>query len=141
MTRIFIDFDGTITRRDVGDALFEKFGGAAAALAVNDYRQGSIAAVECFRRECDACGAVEKSSIGAFLDAEQIDDTFEPFVRYCREAGFDCTILSDGMDYYIGRILERYGLGDVRFYANSLELVPAGSLVRLQPTFPHTDEV
>ena len=51
MTYVFIDFDGTITHNDVGDALFERFGGSRSLEAVSDYREGKLSAVECFRKE------------------------------------------------------------------------------------------
>lgn len=143
MLRMFIDFDGTITRQDVGDALFERFGGSRSVAAVEEYREGKLSAADCFREECDACGSVEKAVMDAFLDAQEIDPTFEEFVRFSESRGFPVAILSDGMDYYIRRILERNGLGRVTFYANSLQLVPSGAPahVRLAPAFPYRDEV
>jgi 2,3-diketo-5-methylthio-1-phosphopentane phosphatase len=141
MTRLFVDFDGTITRNDVGDALFAAFGGAAATEAVDAYLAGTISAAECFRRECAACGTPALERIEAFLDAQEIDETFIPFLGWCRAEGIPCTILSDGMEYYIRRILTRCGAPDAALFANTLELVPDGSGVRLAPSFPHADEV
>jgi len=46
-----------------------------------------------------------------FLDAQEIDPTFADFQRFCAGRGFPLAILSDGMDYYIRRILERHALG------------------------------
>src|SRR5882762_7257805 len=122
MIRIFTDFDGTITRRDVGDAFFQNFGGAQAASAVEEYIAGSISAVECFRRECDACGEVNREALGKFVDAEEIDRTFIDFVSFCRAEGFFLAVVSDGMDYYIERILKRFGVGDILVHANTLDL-------------------
>ncbi len=142
MIRIFSDFDGTITLQDVGDAMFERFGGERCRRIVQDYRDGIISAVECFRRECEACGAVDLNELNRFLDDQEIDTTFIDFVRDYRSAGLDCTIVSDGMDYYIRRILERAGVGDVPYFANVLQLEPADSngRVRLRPEFPYRDE-
>lgn len=142
MIRIFIDFDGTITSRDVGDALFERFGGSASVTAVQEYREGKISAVECFRRECEACGNVPRKALDEFLDGQEIDQTFIDFVAFCRVRSLGCTIVSDGMDHYIGHILAGNGLHDIEFHSNSLELVPAGDggSVRFQPHFPNQDE-
>ncbi len=142
MIRIFVDFDGTITLRDVGDALFETFGGGAATDAVREYLGGKISAVECFRRESAACSSVNPRSLEAFLDDQEIDPSFIPFVHFCRESGIFCMIVSDGMDYYIRRTLEKHGL-DVPFYSNHLDLEQADSPpeVRFVPAFPYTDEV
>ncbi len=142
MLNIYIDFDGTITRRDVGDAMFEQFGGAQCAGFIEEYRQERISAVECFRRESAACGRLRQGDLDAFLDACEIDPTFPSFVALCRSAGYEVTILSDGMDYYIGRILQRHGLGGVRFRSNHLRLIPSGDgTVSMLPEFPFTDEV
>jgi 2,3-diketo-5-methylthio-1-phosphopentane phosphatase len=143
MLRLFIDFDGTITRQDVGDALFERFGGERSVGAVERYREGLLSAADCFREECDACGLVNKAEMDAFLDNQEIDGTFADLVRFGAERGFPLTILSDGMDYYIRRILERHDLGGVASFANILHLVPEGTpgVVRFSPAFPYRDEV
>lgn len=143
LIRIFTDFDGTITVRDVGDAMFETFGGAAAGQAVADYRNGTISATECYRQESAACGAFRRADLDAMLDGERIDSTFSAFESFCRNQGFPLTILSDGMDYYIRRILDREGLGTITFLANRMILDPVAASpdVRMAVSFPHTDEV
>ena len=142
MIRVFIDFDGTVSREDVGDAMFERFGPVRAPEAVGEYREGKISAVECFRRECEACGEVAKSDLDSFLDHQEIDPTFAPFLEFCRSREMDPVIVSDGMDYYIRRILLRNGLGDTRFFSNTLEFEarPGSLKVRLRSSFPFTDE-
>ncbi len=142
MIRIFSDFDGTITRQDVGDAMFERFGGERCKEIVQEYRDGTISAVQCFRNECEACGTVHRDELNRFLDEQEIDRTFIDFVRYYRDAGLVCYIVSDGMDYYIRRILNRHGVGDVPFFANVLQFVAEESTgkVRFEPTFPYRDE-
>ncbi|HLF14105.1 MAG TPA: HAD-IB family phosphatase [Bacteroidota bacterium] len=143
MVKIFVDFDGTITRGDVGDALFERFGGERSLRAVEAYRRGELSAMECYVEECLACGSVPLGELRDFLDSREIDPTFSVFAGYCRERSFGLTILSDGMDYYIRAILERHGLGHVPFRANVLSVPPAAEAghVEFRPGFPHTDEV
>ncbi len=143
MVKIFIDFDGTITKLDVGDAMFERFGGKQCARYIEQYRNETISAAECFRRECAACGDVDLEELNAFLDRQQIDATFPPFVRFCETAGHSVTVLSDGMDYYIARILAAHGLPNVSFFSNHLNLLPGKTPSRfyLEPEFPYGDEV
>jgi 2,3-diketo-5-methylthio-1-phosphopentane phosphatase len=149
MVRVFIDFDGTITRRDVGDLMFETFGGPACTAIVAEYRDEKISAVECFRKECEACGVVDVERLNAFCDEQEFDPSFPGFVRYCESGGIPCTVLSDGMDYYILRILSRAGLPDLPVRSNILRFgepgLPAGqagaSSVRFIPEFPYSDEV
>lgn len=143
MVRVFIDFDGTITREDVGDAMFERFGGERCRTIVAEYRQGQLSAVDCFRRESEACGIVEIDSLNMFLDRCEIDRTFIDFVSFCDLNGLVSCILSDGMDYYIRWILERHGLGHVQTFSNVLRFEETGEQgkARFRPEFPYRDEV
>lgn len=145
MIRIFIDFDGTITKEDVGNNLFEKFGGEICKLTVNDFRNGKISAYECFTNEANACNTVLKPELDKFIDEQEIDSTFPDFLEYCEtnktsERDIKYYIVSDGLDYYIKKILNRYGLSYLDFFSNKLELEPADNGVRLKIDFPFTDD-
>ena len=63
-------------------------------------------------------------------------------MAFCREA-LHLSVVSDGMEYYIRRILGRFGLDELDVHANILSLVADGSLtdVRFVPQFPNRDEV
>lgn len=142
MINIFIDFDGTITTQDVGDAMFIAFGGDICRDHIDRYRSGGISAVECFSLECNACTNTAKSDLDSFLDNQKIDSTFIDFHKYCIEQDIPHYILSDGMDYYIDKILKHHGINDIPYRANHLELVPldgTGKTV-FQPSFPYEDE-
>jgi 2-hydroxy-3-keto-5-methylthiopentenyl-1-phosphate phosphatase len=142
MIKAFIDFDGTITTVDVGDTMFETFGGTACLRSIEEYRNEKISAVECFRQECLSCGVVDKEHLDEFLDNQPIDTSFAEFVEFCKARGIECAVLSDGMDYYIERILRRHTMSSVNYYSNHLDLLPVDGtrMVMFQPSFPHTDE-
>jgi 2,3-diketo-5-methylthio-1-phosphopentane phosphatase len=143
MLKFFIDFDGTITRQDVGDALFERFGGERSVQAVDQYIEGKLSAADCFRIECDACGTVDTNALKNFLSRQAVDSTFREFAAFCKSNNFPFYILSDGMDYYIKTILDQNGLSDVLFFSNVLHLEPEAGTggVRFIPEFPYRDEV
>jgi 2-hydroxy-3-keto-5-methylthiopentenyl-1-phosphate phosphatase len=140
--RVYVDFDGTITKEDVGNAFFQRFGGEGCRATVREYREGKISAQECFRRETASIGKLELSAAKSFLDTQEIDESFVPFVRYCNERGFPLTIVSDGLDYYIRHILTRYNLGSVEFVSNVLTLEPSRRSGRaaVNIEFPFADE-
>jgi 2-hydroxy-3-keto-5-methylthiopentenyl-1-phosphate phosphatase len=142
MVKIFLDFDGTITKSDVGDQLFEKFGGAVCKSFVSDYRRGLISAVSCFRLESVACGEVHIKLFDDFILKQKIDPSVKDFLVFCEKSGFGCYIVSDGMDYYIEKILTHNGIVNIPYFANHLDLIPAGhkEMVTLNPSFPFTDE-
>lgn len=143
MMKIFIDFDGTITQQDVGDSMFERFGGIRCRDIIRQYHDGLISAVECYRRESAACGIVNRRELDDFIDGREIDPTFVEFLSFCRQHNIECLILSDGMDYYIKRILGNNGIRDISFYSNILGFDPVDGrhTVRFVPSFPYRDEV
>jgi 2,3-diketo-5-methylthio-1-phosphopentane phosphatase len=141
--RLFVDFDGTITRTDVGNAFFRTFGGSACDELVARFRAGDIGARDCFLGEARAMGRVIPHDLERLVDAQEIDPSFRTLVAFCRERGVHLLIVSDGLDYYIRRILERHGCGDVQFVANTASLVRArpDGRVEVSLSFPHADAV
>jgi len=139
--KIFVDFDGTITTRDVGNTLFREFGGAACEGFIAEYHQEKISAQELFRREAAAAGSVLPADLNALLDRQAIDPGFKGFVDFCRARGLEFHVVSDGLDYYIDRVLRAHGITGVPFVANTLTLESAGADERafLSLTFPYGD--
>ncbi|MEX2191473.1 MAG: 2,3-diketo-5-methylthio-1-phosphopentane phosphatase, partial [Bacteroidota bacterium] len=105
MLRIYCDFDGTAAFRDVGNSLFRTFAGEKSESIVADYLSGTINARECLARECEALGPVQRKSLEEFVDGFQLDPTFAPFVGFCRSRDIPLTILSDGLDFSVQRLL------------------------------------
>ena len=118
MVRLFIDFDGTITRDDVGNLFFRTFGGPACDELVRRYRAGELSAAATFREEAAAVGPLDLGAAGEFLRGCDTDPGFPRLVRFCRDREIDLCVVSDGLDYYIAAILERAGCGDVPFVSN-----------------------
>jgi 2-hydroxy-3-keto-5-methylthiopentenyl-1-phosphate phosphatase len=145
MIKIFIDFDGTITKGDIGDSFFEKFGGTAATKAVEDYRAGLINATECFDRESAACTFESTDVADEFIDRQKIDPTFINFISFLNqykngEKKVEYFIVSDGLDYYITRILRNNGLESVAYFSNHAEFIHDGDQIRLNISYHFTDE-
>ncbi|MEK7775053.1 MAG: MtnX-like HAD-IB family phosphatase [Candidatus Zixiibacteriota bacterium] len=114
---ICVDFDGTVTRRDVGYHIFHKFSGGRNDAVLPDWKAGRITTRECFRREAAlARGSAE--DILDYVDTFEIDSTFPQFVDLCASEGIPLAIVSDGMEFYIRRLLERDGLGHLQVFAN-----------------------
>ena len=139
--KVFVDFDGTISRSDVGSAFFRSFSGPSCTALIDEYKEGRISAVECFQQEADSVGAVNKSDADLFFRAQQIDESFRDFVAYCEQHEVDLLVVSDGLDYYIHEILEANGIRGVQVLANHAQFVPldGDSLYGLKVQFPFTD--
>lgn len=131
--KIFCDFDGTVCTGDVRTILFSTFGGDAVREAVALWLKGEISGVECIRRECAAIRKPDIERFNNIIDQQVLDPAFPPFVDYCETRNIGIEILSDGFDYYIDRILKRYGLQHLPVFANSLRI----EVDALVPGFPY----
>ena len=125
MYRIFVDFDGTITLRDVGDSIFERFLPAELIDAgwhrkiIEEWKAGRVSSMECLTREC-AEARVTQEELDAELNTHTLIPGFAQLKDYCQKGAIPLEILSDGLDYYIAFILEKYGMSTVPFRANHM---------------------
>ena len=143
MVRLFIDFDGTIARDDIGNLFFRTFGGPACDELDRRYRTGELSASGLFRAEAAAIGALDLKAFREFLSGRDTDPGFPRLVTFCLDRGIDLCVVSDGLDYCITAILERVGCGHVTFVSNRavLDLAEASGRRPLQLEFPHRDAV
>lgn len=123
MIHVFCDFDGTITTRDVTDFVLERLAPPEWLEIEAQWQRREIGSAECMQRQI---GLIPASchELDAVLDEIQIDEGFAEFVALCSYSGTKITILSDGVDYFIHRILKRYGLGGFEIFANKLNILP-----------------
>jgi 2-hydroxy-3-keto-5-methylthiopentenyl-1-phosphate phosphatase len=131
---VLVDFDGTITQNDVGALLFNTFSGEKSKKIVSEWLKGKISSKECLQKECQLI-EITKTELKNFALSQKIDENFPDFVDLCKREKMDLVILSDGLDYYIKLILEKYHLNDVPFYSNILRFEGR----RLVPEFPYFD--
>lgn len=136
--KIFVDFDGTITQTDVGEAMFTRFGDVEKSQAwIDEWLEGNLSSSELWLLLCTTVNGFEENEFDLFLDEISIDPEFKNFVKYCEREGFELRILSDGFNYYIDKILKREGLSHLEVYCNQLTFDDDKKLI---PVFPFTDE-
>jgi len=131
---VLVDFDGTITQKDVGALLFNTFSKNKSNKIVSLWLKGKIGSKECLERECELI-KITKLLFRKFALSQKIDDQFPTFVDLCNERKIKLVILSDGLDFYIKLILEKYGLEKVPFYSNLTRFENG----KLKPEFPYYD--
>ncbi|MDW7680015.1 MAG: MtnX-like HAD-IB family phosphatase [bacterium] len=136
MFKIFTDFDGTISTTDVGDALFDRFADTNWSGVVQEWIDGKISSKEVFRRGCES-SSLTKQQLEAFCGQQQIDPYFAEFIAYCRQQGHPVIVLSDGLDYYIQRILNNHGFGELQVYANEIVFMDHD---KIRPEFPYFEK-
>lgn len=116
---IACDFDGTIACDDVGNNLFKTFAGAAWSGPVLRWKAGEISSRECLTQEC-ALAKADTEALDAFIESCTIEPSFISFYRSIQKAGWPFFVVSDGLSYYINRMLYRYALTNIPVYSNTL---------------------
>lgn len=116
---VLCDFDGTISQQDVSDTIFTLWLGDVWAQIDASYHEGRTSMAEAYKLCWLLVGATESEIVG-FVDAVEIDPFFGSFVEASRGADVPIYLVSDGFDYYIERIMGRYGLSDLEHYSNKL---------------------
>lgn len=108
-TAVFCDFDGTVTRRDVGYSIFHHFSGGRNDDLLPDWKSGKMTTRECLTQEA-AMVKASADEIYRFIDRFELDAGFLDFVELCRRNDAPLMIASDGLDFYIRHILGKHGL-------------------------------
>ncbi|MFC1551080.1 MtnX-like HAD-IB family phosphatase [Candidatus Latescibacterota bacterium] len=123
--KLFVDFDGTVTEKDVGDGIFSKFMRKASTdehlheWLIEEWKAGRISSEECLTEEC-ANIIVSEEEFRTELDAYTLTPGFAETSEYCVNNNIPILILSDGLDYYIMYLLGKYGLGHIPFLSNHM---------------------
>jgi 2,3-diketo-5-methylthio-1-phosphopentane phosphatase len=136
---VFSDFDGTITKVDVGNLIFRTFAGDAIFPMIQSWRKNEISSKELLTRECELVNLNNIDELISLIDKQEIDDNFIQFANFCYEKKIDIFIVSDGMDIYIDKILSKNKIDYIPFFANKFGFKSENNKVLFQPEFPHTD--
>jgi len=125
---IFSDFDGTISTRDVGNRLFHHFSHGQSEEPVQRWKEDKIDSRQCLREEAELIDDLTEEKLNEFIDGFEIDPGFASFVEFCRSNSLPLYILSDGLDIYINRLLQKNDLAGLPVLANQAWLGDNGRL-------------
>jgi 2-hydroxy-3-keto-5-methylthiopentenyl-1-phosphate phosphatase len=117
--RVFVDFDGTISLEDTTDVVLERFADPSWQKVEQDWLAGRIGSRECLRKQVDLVRATPDELDSVCVDVP-LDPHFPEFVALCRRAGIPLTVVSDGLDRLMQKMLTLAGV-DVPILANRLE--------------------
>lgn len=115
----FVDFDGTITKRDVCEAIVIELASDGWQEINRKWENKQLSTLECAGETFKLFKRKDAQAFKEIADTIAIDDGFLAFVDYCKQENHPIYILSDGYDYYIDYILKREGLS-LPYYANKL---------------------
>lgn len=136
---LFLDFDGTITRRDVTDLILETFADPQWRAIEAEWEAGRIGSRDCLYAQMRLVRA-SRRELDELLDSVEIDDGLGELLEVCVENSIPIHIVSDGFDYCIRRILAHSTelaplLRGVRICASHLE--PDGTRWHIEFPFAH----
>lgn len=116
---VFCDFDGTITTVDTTDRVLGALAAPAWEEIEADWRSGRITAAACMKAQI-ALIEGDDPALDSVLDEIELADGFVEFAGWCEAQAIPLTVVSDGVDYFIKRILRRHGAGDLPVVSNKL---------------------
>lgn len=128
---VSIDFDGTITEKDITDAIIQRFARPGWEEAERLWEEGKIGSKECLSAQIALVDA-PLADIIEYVDSFSIDAGFKDFIRFLMRSNIRFGIISDGFDVFIKRILTNEGISGIPVYANRL-YVENGSLKTSYP--------
>lgn len=137
--KFFVDFDGTITLRDVGAQFFIEYGDKDKVRdIIRRIRNLEMTATEGWSALFSTLNSITEQELSDFVLNFEIDDTFPSFLNYISDKNFEIYVVSDGFDFYIERILNREGITNLPYFSNSL--IFSGGADKPVPHFPYKDE-
>ena len=116
---IFVsDFDGTITKTDTLSKFLEDYADPKWLDIENDWRNGLIGSQECLVKQFALIPNLSDKLISDFLDKMEVDEGFFRFCKKAQKRNIPIVILSDGLDYFINKILEKNKLEFINVITN-----------------------
>lgn len=135
--KIFCDFDGTTAKNDVGNLLFRTYTDGKCLEIVKSWKEGLISSKECLIEECRLV-KITRGEFERFANTQALDPFFKEFVSFCQNKGIEVEILSDGLDFYIDRILKNHRLdSQVKYRSNHLVFIDKN---QIKPEFPYFEK-
>jgi len=131
---VLLDFDGTISRQDVGDELLARHAPDPAEVERKDrlYDEGTIGSRDLMRWDMEVLPRDREMLLGD-IETIELDETVVGLVELVRSVGGVVEIVSDGIGVHVEPMLERVGLADLPVATNRAVLGQGGDAV----TFPY----
>ena len=116
---ISCDFDGTITLSDTVNALLCEFAEPEWLDIEDDWIAGKFGSRECLAAQTKLL-RIEPDRLDAFIDGVAVDPDVKGFFDDCLKLNIPVSVVSDGYDWAVRRVLARIGVRGVPIIANRL---------------------
>jgi len=130
--RIFCDFDGTATQGDSTDLVLEALADPRWRELQAEWERGRLSGAACMAGQVALIGG-GAADLDAVLERVELDPGFAALVAWSEARGLALSLVSDGVDYFIARILERHGLQRLQVVANRLAGAPGAQRLEHPP--------
>ena len=121
---VFLDYDGTISTRDTGIVLLERFAPPEWRAIDDEYVRGEIGSRVCLLDEWDLLPK-DEAQLRAAAAEVPLDPGLEALVGALRDAGAELAVVSDGFGFYVRDRLAALGVpivtNDVDWSSGALE--------------------
>lgn len=117
--KIYCDFDGTITLKDLSDELFKHYGNLEPYNSM--LRKNEISIYDYWKMTFKSLPSkFSKKDLENFALQQEIDTYFYDFCIFCKQNTIPISIVSDGYIEYIYPILKKFNLDFVNVFSNRL---------------------
>lgn len=131
-TAVFLDFDGTISVRDIGVHILDRLADPGWRELDVAYAAGTIGSRECMAQQWSHIPShVTEDERRAAAREVPLDPGFGPLVAALRDAGAEIAVVSDGYGYYAHELLAEWALP---IFANGVDFATN------EVVFPHADQ-
>jgi len=108
--KIYIDFDGTITNKDVLNYILKRHASSDWRLLDKLYLDGKISSATCIRKQVSLLENIPAKQLLTTAEEIGIDKNFVDLLNLCKKNKIKVDILSDGLDLYIKHLLKKNGV-------------------------------
>lgn len=116
---VITDFDGTITEKDVCYMLLERYADFNWKDIDDKWINGEYSTEDAYRSILSKLN-LDRNDFDRLIDEVKVDESFKTFALLCKEENVPLKIASDGLDYYIKKILKNLGLEFIPIFSNKL---------------------
>ena len=120
-TLIQCDFDGTLTEEDVSFLILDTFAKGDWRFFLEQYKNNQISVGRFNTLAYRMVNEKEDSLIRFISEKAELRPGLKDLVDYCQKRDFRFTIVSNGMTFYIQKMLENTGINGVEIYAAQAE--------------------
>ncbi len=123
---IVLDFDGTVTERDIGDAIVKRFGLPGWDALEERFGRGEVTIRQLWEQEISHLPGERLGEMVAYaLEVARVRTGLRELVDFALTRGIPIEVASNGMEFYLRPILESAGLADLPFVCLSVNFDPS----------------